>query len=96
MSPALLERDDVLIAIWSGGGGPVVSQSVRDRVAGCVGEEWGALSRVVARCRAEINRSLPAARRAAFWRSAIDEALLERLRQGDEVGAEAMLRAKGG
>ena len=95
VSPALVERDDVLIAIWSGGGGPVVSQLVRDRVAGCVGEEWGALSRVVARCRPEINRGLPADRRAAFWRSALDEVLLTLLSQGDEAGAEALLRSKG-
>lgn len=95
ISPALVERDEVLIAIWSGGGGPVVSQLVRDRVAACVGDEWGSLSRVIARCRAEINRSLPAARRAAFWRVAINEALLELLRQGDEAGAETVLRAKG-
>ncbi|HEY8743281.1 MAG TPA: bifunctional precorrin-2 dehydrogenase/sirohydrochlorin ferrochelatase [Chloroflexota bacterium] len=95
VSPALVERDDLLIAVWSSGGGPVVSQLVRDRIAECVGNEWGTLSRVVARCRAEINRSLPAARRAAFWRSAIDEPLLELLRQGDEAGAEALLRLQG-
>ncbi len=95
ISPALVKRDEVLIAIWSGGGGPVVSQLVRDRVAACVGDEWGSLSRVIARCRAEINRSLPAARRAAFWRSAIDDALLTLLRQEDEAGAEALLRARG-
>lgn len=95
VSPALLERDDVLIAVWSGGGGPVVSQLVRDRVADIVGEEWGALSRVVARCRTEVNRGLPASRRAGFWRGVIDEALLALLRQGDEAGAEALLRAKG-
>jgi siroheme synthase-like protein len=96
VSPALLDRDDLLIAIWSGGGGPVVSQLVRDRIAGCVGDEWGTLSRVVARCRVEINRSLPAAQRAAFWREAIDEVLLELLRRGDEAGAEAVLRVKAG
>jgi siroheme synthase-like protein len=95
VTPALLERGEVLIAVWSGGGGPVVSQLVRERVAAGVGEEWGALSRVVARCRAEINRGLPADRRADFWRDAIDEALLTLLRQGNEAGAEAMLRAKG-
>lgn len=95
VSPAVLERGDVLLAIWSGGGGPVVSQLVRDRVAGCVGEEWGVLSRVVARCRTEINRGLSADRRAGFWRDAIDEALLALLREGDEAGAEALLRAKG-
>ena len=72
----------------------MVSQLVRERVAGCIGEEWGVLSRVVARCRAEINRSLPAARRAQFWRSAIDEALLALLRQGDDSGAEAALRVR--
>ena len=94
VSPALVERDDLQIAIWSGGGGPVVSQLVRDCVAGCVGDEWGALSRVVARCRAEINRSLPVARRATFWRGAIDEAVLGLLRHGDDEGAEALLRTR--
>jgi precorrin-2 dehydrogenase / sirohydrochlorin ferrochelatase len=95
VSPALVERDEVLIAVWSGGGGPVVSQLVRDRIAGGLGDEWAGLSRVVARCRAEINRPLPAARRTAFWRGAIDEELLTLLRQGDEAGAEALLREKG-
>ncbi|HEV7216505.1 MAG TPA: bifunctional precorrin-2 dehydrogenase/sirohydrochlorin ferrochelatase, partial [Chloroflexota bacterium] len=95
VSPALLECDDVLVAIWSGGGGPVVSQLVRDHVAGCLGEEWGALSRVVARCRAEINRGMPANRRAGFWRGAIDATVLALLRQGDEAGAEEMLREMG-
>jgi precorrin-2 dehydrogenase / sirohydrochlorin ferrochelatase len=94
VSPALVERDEVLIAVWSGGGGPMVSQLVRDRVAESVGEEWGALSRLLSRCRAEINRTLPAAQRAAFWRRAIDDDLLALVRQGDEAGAEAMLRAK--
>lgn len=93
ISPAVVERDNLLIAVWSGGGGPVVSQLVRDRVAGCIGEEWGALSRVLARCRADITRTLPPAGRAAFWRGAINEPLLALLRTGDEAGAEAILRA---
>lgn len=94
VSPAVLQREDVLIAVWSGGGGPVVSQLVRERVAGCIGAEWGVLSRVVARCRTEINRSLPAGNRAQFWRSAVDEALLALLRQGEVAGAEAALRER--
>lgn len=94
VSPALVERDELLIAVWSGGG-PVVSQLVRDRIAASIGREWGALARVMAGCRAEINRTLPADRRAAFWRWAISEHVLDLLRRGDEAGAAAALRSAG-
>ena len=90
-APAMVERGDLQVAVWSGAG-PVVSQLARDKVAAALGEEWAALCRVVARCRADINRRLPAAQRAAFWRAAIDERLLALLREGDEAAAEAVLR----
>ncbi len=93
IAPALLERGDLQVAVWSGGGGPVVSQMARDAVAGTLGDEWGLLSKVVARCRAEINRQLLPAQRAAFWRGAIDDQLLSLLQTGNEAGAEARLRA---
>lgn len=93
ISPAVLERGDVLIAVWSGGGGPVVSQLVREHVAADVGDEWGRLSRLLARLRPELNRLLPPSRRAAFWRAAIDEPLLANLRNDDLAAAEARLRA---
>lgn len=91
LSPALVERGELLAAVWSGGG-PVVSQAARDRIAAALGEEWAALSRAVARCRAEVNRGLPPAARAAFWRRAIDNALATLLRGEDEAAAEAAIR----
>src|SRR5207248_4609739 len=42
--PALLQRGEVTVAVSTGGASPTLAQRIRDRIAACIGEEYGRMA----------------------------------------------------
>src|SRR5258708_24633435 len=71
--PAILDRDDVVVAIPTGGASPTLAATLRGRIETALPERIGGLARLAATFRAQVNALiLDPARRRAFWRGLIE------------------------
>ncbi len=88
ITPALITRGDIQIAISSGGGSPSVAQRVKREIGELIGEEYGELLEIAAEMRAEAKRLIPdfEQRRVVLHAFAESEAI-ELLRQGKRAEA---------
>lgn len=67
--PAIVDRDDVIVAISTGGASPTLAGILRGRIEAMLPERIGALARLAGTFRAQVNALLgDPARRRGFWR----------------------------
>ncbi len=90
---ATVQRDQLTLAIGTGGASPYVAARLRERVESAVPAELAALARLMGELRAEVAARVAgqAGRRAVYERMWSSDAAA-RLRAGDEAGARAILR----
>ena len=94
ITPSIIDRAPLTIAISTGGAAPVLARMLRQKIEALIPPGWGRLAALAGRMRAEARAALPdmAARRGVLERifagAAADLALA-----GDEAGAEAAYRA---
>ena len=71
--PAIIDRDDVVVAISTGGSSPTLATILRGRIEASLPERFGALAQLAKTFRAQANALIvePAARRA-FWRRLVE------------------------
>ncbi len=88
ITPALVTRGDIQIAVSSGGGSPSVAQRVKREISELIGEEYGELLEIAAEMRAEAKRLIPdfEQRRVVLQAFAESEAI-ELLRRGHREAA---------
>lgn len=88
ITPALVTRGDIQIAVSSGGGSPSVAQRVKREIGELIGEEYGELLEIAAEMRAEAKRRIPdfEQRRIVLHAFAESEAI-KLLRQGKRAEA---------
>ncbi|GAB0058924.1 Siroheme synthase [Candidatus Magnetaquicoccaceae bacterium FCR-1] len=88
--PAVVERSPVTVAITTGGRAPALAGYIRRRIASVLPERLGPLAERLAEWRRAVPGGLAA--RGAFWKRLLDAGLAERFLNGDEAGAERMVR----
>jgi uroporphyrin-III C-methyltransferase/precorrin-2 dehydrogenase/sirohydrochlorin ferrochelatase len=80
ITPAIVDRDPLVVAIGSEGTGPVLAQGVRQRIEALLPPALGALALRAQALRAAVAAALPSgAARRGFWQSFFFGALRDRL-----------------
>ena len=93
VSPAIIDRDPLTIAVASGGVAPVLSRLVRARIEAVIAPGWSRLAALAERLRAETVRRLPdMASRRRMLEQALSGRAAELALAGDEVAAETEYR----
>lgn len=82
---ALLRRPPLLVALDSGGASPALVRWLRDRIAGCVGEEHATLARWLGEIRPRIRADIPEQEQRQNFYDAVLESDVLALLGSDQV-----------
>ena len=97
ISPALVRRGPLTVAISTGGASPVLARLVRARLEALLPQALGRLAALAARFREHAKRRFPSVTaRRRFWESQLDEgsAIRRALEAGDDAAAERLLATR--
>lgn len=86
--PAIVDRDDVVVAVSTGGASPTLATIVRARIEAVLPQQFGVLAKLAATFRSQVNALIadPAQRRA-FFRRLIEGPAGRLALAGDQAGA---------
>ena len=93
ITPAIVERGDLLVAISSQGSSPVLARRVRERVERALPANLGAFIDVAARYRDRVREQLAPERVRTFWETLIDALWREGFVESDDALARRVERA---
>jgi uroporphyrin-III C-methyltransferase/precorrin-2 dehydrogenase/sirohydrochlorin ferrochelatase len=86
--PAIVDRDDVVVAISTGGASPTLATVLRGRIEAALPQRVGALARLAATFRAQVNALIAEpGRRRAFFRRLVEGPAARLALAGDDAGA---------
>lgn len=93
ITPAIVDRDPIVIAISSGGSAPVLARTLRAWLESLLPARLGALARFADGFRAAVKATVPdATGRRRFWERFFDGPIARQVLTGDDIGArERML-----
>lgn len=95
ITPAIVDRSPLVIAVSTGGGVPVLARLIRARLESLIPAGFGRLARFASRFREQVKaRFGNVEERRAFWESVLEGPLAERVMNGDEAAAEAEMLAR--
>ncbi len=95
ITPSIVDRDPLTIAISSGGAAPVLARLLRGRIETWVAPGWGRLAALAERFKAETRRSLPdVVRRRRMLERAFAGRVADLVLAGDEAAAEIEYRTE--
>jgi precorrin-2 dehydrogenase/sirohydrochlorin ferrochelatase len=95
MSPAIVDRGQVVAAIGTAGAAPIVAALIRAELEARIPASLGPLAALFGRLRAEIVATFPdLAQRRAFLRRVLDGPAAQAADAGDMAGAEEAMRAE--
>src|SRR6201998_139499 len=90
--PAIVDRDDVVVAIGTGGTSPVVARRVREKIEAVLPARIGDLAKFIGRFRKSIHARIPEmSLRRRFWERVIDGPIGALVLSGHKDDAEAAL-----
>lgn len=92
-SMSTIERGDITVGLATGGASPALTAHLRQLLESVIGEEYIVFARWLGELRPLVKARVAAERRAALWQAIIRSEALARLRDGDEVGARAIIDA---
>ena len=87
LSPAVLARGDLQVAVGTGGASPGLAARLRTELAQAVGPEYGAFVAILG----AVRRAVHGGDRAAVLAALLDSPLLDLLRRGDRGGIDRLL-----
>ncbi|MCW5737785.1 MAG: siroheme synthase CysG [Enhydrobacter sp.] len=86
--PAIIDRDDVVVAISTSGTSPTLATILRGRIEALLPERFGALARLAKTFRSQANGLIPDPQaRRVFWRRLFEGPAASLALSGDEAGA---------
>jgi len=86
--PAIVDRDDVVVAISTGGAAPTLAATLRGRIEAVLPERIGSLAKLAATFRTQVNTLIAdPARRRAFWRRLVEGPAARLAMAGDDAAA---------
>ncbi|MCQ4145586.1 siroheme synthase CysG [Vogesella sp. AC12] len=92
ITPAIVDRSPLVIAVSTGGGVPVLARLIRARLESLIPAGFGRLAQFAARFRDQVKaRFGNVEERRAFWEAVLEGPLAEQVMNGDERAAEADL-----
>ncbi|MEL6197193.1 MAG: NAD(P)-dependent oxidoreductase, partial [Pseudomonadota bacterium] len=91
-TPAIVDRDPLVVAIGTEGAAPVLARQVKSVVEAALEPTLGAFAALAGRLRPQVDRAVPRARRRAFWEWAFAEPR-RRFTAGDMDAAMAEIEA---
>ena len=92
ITPSIIDRSPVLIAISTGGGAPVLARNLRTKLEAFIPTSYGKLAAAMNRCRDKLKTAVPEERdRRIFWDKIIQGTVAENFFSGREAEGEALL-----
>ena len=92
ISPSIVDRSPVVVAISTGGAAPVIARTLRARLETILPPAYGRLTAFAGRFRDRIHTAISSSReRRHFWEHLIDGPAGDLFLAGDEAGATARL-----
>jgi uroporphyrin-III C-methyltransferase/precorrin-2 dehydrogenase/sirohydrochlorin ferrochelatase len=92
--PSILDRDEIVAAIGSGGAAPVLAKTIRAKLEALLPSRIGDLAALARRLRPVVADAIPdTAARRRFWERALSGPAAEAAYAGDLDKAEALLRS---
>lgn len=92
ITPSVVERDAVTVAISTGGTAPVIGRILRARIEAMLPSNYGQLARFLSGFRKKIEAAIPGGRaRRRFWEQMIDGPVADRFLEGNADRAEALI-----
>ncbi|MEO9453654.1 siroheme synthase CysG, partial [Chromobacterium phragmitis] len=90
ISPAVIDRSPLMVAVASGGSVPVLARSIRARLESLIPAGYGRLARFGASFRDAVKARFPDVdARRRFWETALEGPLADMVMNGDEEAARA-------
>lgn len=90
--PAVVRRGDLQVTVSTGGRSPALAGWLRQQLEDQLGPEHEQLLELLAAERDRM-RAMGRTTQVSGWRTALESGMLERLRDGDVVGAQELLRS---
>lgn len=91
-TPALVDRDPVIVAIGSEGTAPVLTRDIKTRLEQMLPQNLGGLAALAGRLRASVSRHVPRHQRRAFWAWALKGAPYAAWTRGQERDAARAIK----
>ena len=92
ITPAVVHRGPVAVAISTGGASPAIAKRVREKIARVIGPEYGVAATILGGIRTLVMaREADAGARAKLFGALLDSELLEALRRRDEAAVDTLL-----
>ena len=86
--PAIVDRDEIVVAVSTGGASPTLATLLRGRIEAALPERLGAVARLAATFRAQVNALIAEpARRRGFFRRLVEGPAGRLALAGDDAGA---------
>ena len=92
-TPALVDRDPVVIAIGTEGTAPVLARQIKTKLEEDLPQSLGGLSALAGRLRDAVAARVPRAKRRAFWRWVFADAPGKLWSQGSEEAASTLIKS---
>ena len=94
ITPAIVDRAPLTIALSTGGGVPVLARHLRAQLEALIPHGWGDLARIGGEMRAECKAKIPdPAQRRAFWENVLAGPIPDQIFSGQVEPARAQLLA---
>ena len=95
ITPSIVDRSPVQIAISTGGASPVLARMIRTKLEGCIPAAYGRLGALVSDFREKVKAKFTNVdQRRAFWESVLESTVADRVYSGHEdEAAEALQKA---
>ncbi len=95
ITPSIVDRSPVQIAISTGGASPVLARMIRTKLEGCIPAAYGRLGALVSDFREKVKAKFANVdQRRAFWESVLESTVADRVYSGHEAeAADALQKA---
>lgn len=93
ITPSIVDRAPLLLAISSAGRAPVLARRLREQLESQLPDAYGRLAAFMGRMRDRVQAALPQPARRGLWERFLDSPAAEAALQGDTLSAEAAFSA---